>query len=168
MQNASTRPRRALAAAAVGAATLAASVSLTTPAQAASVGYFNGCTVTSADKPVFSGHNDVGVKRFNYQVSVTCYGDRSIRFEQRVYEQDPGTDQRRASRTTGWQHYTGSSAATSKKTWNYRVNLANTDGDGSEEIYHQVRIQVRSNGNHPVTSEWSPWAVSQVVSAPVG
>lgn len=162
MQDIFIRPRRALSATAFGAVVVASTFALAAPAQAVPIGYFNGCTV-NAVQPAFRGFNDFGNKTFNYRFTASCYGDRSIRYEHRVYEQDDGPDQLRGQHIGGWTAYNGSSDIQTQKKFNYWYTLHDTE-PGPEEIYHQVRIQVKSHGSHGVTSPWSPWSTSPVIS----
>jgi hypothetical protein len=162
MENISTRPRRALAATALGTVALVSSLALAAPAQAAStqIENFQGCSA-KAYRPVFSHHNNAGTKVFNYKVSITCKGDRQVRFEQKAWERDSGPDELRAERRTGWITW-GTDVfgllEPTTKTFNYKLALHDTES-GDEEIYHQIKIQVRSNG---VNSSWSPLSTSGV------
>lgn len=147
---------RKLTISALSIAALVSPIAISTPAHAA-IFTFNGCAVTRALTPVFDHHNTLGEKVFNYPVTVKCAANRQVRIEQIMWEEEDGSDELRFQRTTNWQDVDPEGM-----TYRYRLSLRDTEA-GNEEIYHRVKIQVRSND---VTSPWSNWTSSPVASVP--
>lgn len=132
---------------AAAAAAAALSVAVASPASAATTS--NGCTVAPL-KPVFAGFNSSGVKLVNYRISVNCLPGRTALIEQERYEQDPFPN---PDDPTGNNRFSASNVVT------IPVIRPLPDTEiGAEEIYHQVRFRVTSNGvtSPPTAFESSP------------
>ncbi len=160
MKTAHNLPRKAVAAIAVGTMALAGTLALGAPAQAAErIENFNGCTVARGLKPVFSHLDNRGDKVFNYRVRITCEAGRKVRFQQEAYERDGGTnaDDLLGSQSSGWHKFN----KLETKKFNYELPLKSTE-KGEEEIYHRIRIKVRSDNG--VTSGWSSWVKSATLT----
>ncbi|MBK8469426.1 MAG: hypothetical protein WAR57_07285 [Candidatus Phosphoribacter sp.] len=131
------------------AASAALSVAVASPASAATS---SGCTVTPL-KPIFAGFNSSGVKLVNYRISVSCTPNRTVSIDQQRYEEDdwPNGDD-----------FLGSTAFSTSgvRTLSNVRTLVNGEL-GNEEVYHNVRFRVSSNG---VTSPWTSYQKSAVLS----
>lgn len=115
----------------------------------------SGCTVTPL-KPTFGGFNSSGVKLVRYGVSIKCASDRSVTVDQDRFD------------TAGVPVLTGVSvlkhsfggAGTVKITVQRPLPDLNR---GNEAVFQSVRFRVASHG---VTSAWTGWQKSAVLSIP--
>ena len=141
--------KKRIAALAAVAASAALSVAMASPASANTS---SGCTVTPL-KPIFAGFNSSGVKLVNYRISVSCTSGRTVSIDQQRYEEDPWPN---------GDHFLGSTSfSTSGVTTLSNVRTL-VDGElGDEEVYHNVRFRVSSNG---VTSPWTSYQKSSVLT----
>jgi hypothetical protein len=90
-------------------------------------------------------------------VSVRCSGDRSVTVEQRRYDTSPNPD-KYLGQTVFKRTFAASGSASP---WT-RIALPET-GPGNEHLYQKVRFRVTSHG---VTSPWTSWQSSPVLSIP--
>jgi len=109
------------------------------------------CSVTAL-KPYFSGRFTLsGKKIVVYPIRVTCTrGGVNVHLQQKLMEADTGPDETQRNWFTPPNtplHF--SSAGTKTVYTEYRLN--NLDWIGAEEVYHNVRFRVSSNG------VFSPW-----------
>ena len=132
------------------AAAAAVPIAMAAPASARTS---SGCTVKPL-KPVFAGFNSSGVKLLNHPISVSCLSNRTVRIEQRLYEQDVPPD---PDDLIGVRWFRTSGVRTLSSVW----TLVNTE-PGNEEVYQKVCFWVISHGvTSPGTCE-----KSSVVSIP--
>lgn len=121
-------------------------------AQAAPSATVGPCTVT-AEKPYHQGHTPSGKKIVKYPISVKCTkGGVQVILKQRMMEQDGGWFN---SDDTQWGWHTPAgtplkfSVPGLKKvdpTPEYRLTRTVDDFWSPEEVYHQVKFSVSSNG----------------------
>jgi hypothetical protein len=152
----SIRQRKALAATALGAFALTSTLALAAPAQATPPTPFNGCTVAVAD-PAYRETSPQGDKRYNYSYKIKCDKGRYVTYQHQAFQARGDGYQKRGDNTRASSHYTN----TSTKNFNFWYTLKDYK-PGRENVYHQVRIKVHGDGG--VTSDWSPWYKSPVVS----
>lgn len=143
------RTKKRIATLAALATSAALSVAMASPAAANTS---SGCTVTPL-KPIFAGFNSSGVKLVNYRISVSCTSGRTVSIDQQRYEEDPWPN--------GDDFLGSTSFSTSGVTTLSNVRTL-VDGElGDEEVYHNVRFRVSSNG---VTSPWTSYQKSSVLT----
>ncbi len=145
------RTKKTLATALALAASAAMSVAV---AGSASANTSSGCTVVPL-KPIFAGFNSSGVKLVNYRISVSCSSGRTVSIQQERYEEDswPNGDD-----------FLGATSFSSSGVTTLNNVRTLVDGElGDEEVYHNVRFRVSSNG---VTSPWTSWQKSAVLTIP--
>jgi hypothetical protein len=109
------------------------------------------CTV-KALKPYFSGRFTLsGKKIVIYPIRVTCTrGNVNVHLQQKLMEADTGPDETQRN----WFTPSGSPlhfSTPGTKTIYTEYRLSNLDWIGAEEVYHNVKFRVSSNG---VFSTW--------------
>ena len=139
------RTKKRIATLAALATSAALSVAMASPAAANTS---SGCTVTPL-KPIFAGFNSSGVKLVDYRISVTCTAGRTVSIDQQRYEEDPWPN---GDDFLGSTQFNTSGVTTLS---NVRTLVNGEIGD--EEVYHNVRFRVSSNG---VTSPWTSYQKS--------
>jgi hypothetical protein len=145
---------------ALTAVAAAAPLALAIPAQASTT---NGlCTVTPS-APYFDHLNSSGQKVINYGTTVYCQSGRSVEIQDQRWDDDtwdlvPSKDDPHGITT---YNITFNSTSTVYESATKALPDSDAWGDDNEEMYHSVRFRVTSNG---VTSPWTPWEASTVVS----
>ena len=145
---------------ALTAVAAAAPLALALPAQASTTSSL--CTVTPS-APAFDHLNSSGQKVIKYGTTVYCQSGRSIEIQDQRWDDDswdlvPSADDPHGITT---YNITFNSTSTVYKSAAKVLPDSDAWGDDNEEMYHSVRFRVTSNG---VTSPWTPWEDSTVVS----
>jgi hypothetical protein len=148
-----SRGARIAASAAVAMSLAVAPVALgAAPAQASTTKA--SCTVHPM-KPRYHHTNAAGVKVLDYRISIKCTKDRKVRIQQRFWEEDPyNPDDKYGKTKKVTKRVDGKMMIHS-----YRA-LADADY-GDEEVYHDVRFKVGSNG---VWTGYTKWENSKIRS----
>ena len=145
---------------ALAAVAAAAPLALALPAQASTTSGL--CTVTPW-APAFDHLDSSGQKVIKYPTTVYCQSGRSIEIQDQRWDDDTYDLIPSADDPHGITTYTITFNSTSAVYKSAAKTLPDSDawGDDNEEMYHSVRFRVTSNG---VTSPWTPWEDSTVVS----